>query len=271
MELIGFLIKAYIVVLMLRDVMTRQELYFNPTGKFIASLTEPIFGTVLKSIPKEKSDKYIPIFIVVLGVLYGVIVSGTTGNSIPVGMFTAFHEIAVFLMLFYMISVILGSFVNTYGASVYTMFFHRIGLFWVKLARGFINISGNKIIIPTVLIIFIAFVIIDGILWAGLGAYTGQLDPVTAGLTAVKVGLLSMVSLLSYLKWLIIIRVLMTWVSPDPRNPIVQLIGSLTDPIMEPFRKIIPPLGMIDISPIILIFLLEFVHVFLTSAIKSLI
>ena len=77
---------------------------------------------------------------------------------------------------------------------------------------------------------------------------------------SVKSGLFGLLALLNYFKWLIIIRVLMTWVTPDPRNPIVQMIASLTDPVMEPFRRIIPPLGVIDISPIILIFLVEFIR-----------
>lgn len=265
MELLGFIIKAYIILLLLRKTMTRQELYFNPIGKFVASFTEPIFGTILKSIPKEKSDKYIPFIIGLITLLYGVIISVLSNESIIIGIVLAFHNIFVFLMLFYIISVILGSFVNSYGASVYTTFFHRMGLVWVKIARGLLNIPGNKIIIIASFVIFFAYIIIDSILWAGFGFLTGSNELLGSLLMSTKLGLVAVISLLNYLKWLIIIRVLMTWVNPDPRNPIVQLISSLTDPVMEPVRKIIPPLGMIDLSPIILIFLLEFIRVFLTN------
>jgi YggT family protein len=55
----------------------------------------------------------------------------------------------------------------------------------------------------------------------------------------------------------------MSWVSPDPRNPVVQIIHSLTEPVMEPFRKIIPTIGVIDISAMVLIFVVYFIKTML--------
>ncbi len=50
----------------------------------------------------------------------------------------------------------------------------------------------------------------------------------------------------------------MSWV-PDVRaSKFGQLLGSICEPYLEPFRKIIPPIGMIDISPLVAIFLLRF-------------
>jgi YggT family protein len=47
-------------------------------------------------------------------------------------------------------------------------------------------------------------------------------------------------------------------VSPDPLNPVVQLLALVSAPIIEPIRRVIPPLaGAIDLSPIIAIFLLN--------------
>jgi YggT family protein len=270
--IVGFIIKSYIVVLLLRNSMSRQELYFNPAGKMVASFTEPIFSTLFKSVPKEKADKYIPFIIVILAIIYGLLISVLTPiKNLPNAMFNSFHEILVFLMLFYIVCVILGSFVNTYGASIYTTFFHRMGLPWVKTARGIINIPGNKIVVFAIILIFVAYLIIDTLFLVGYSFMFGQFNILASLLVSLKFGLLSVTSLIGYLKWLIIIRVLMTWVSPDPSNPIVQIIASLTDPIMEPFRKIIPPLGMIDLSPIILIFLLEFLRIFLINFIGKII
>jgi YggT family protein len=59
--------------------------------------------------------------------------------------------------------------------------------------------------------------------------------------------------LLTILYWLILIRALVSWVNPDPFNPIVQFLYKTTEPILYPIRKILP-LGLrsgIDISPII--------------------
>ncbi len=52
--------------------------------------------------------------------------------------------------------------------------------------------------------------------------------------------------------WTIAIRALISWVNPDPYNPIVQTLTRLTEPILRPLRKLAPPYKIgIDISPII--------------------
>jgi YggT family protein len=59
---------------------------------------------------------------------------------------------------------------------------------------------------------------------------------------------------------LILIRVLMSWIpNLSPYNPIVRLIYQLTDPILEPARRLIPPIGGLDLSPLIVLLLIDFV------------
>lgn len=55
----------------------------------------------------------------------------------------------------------------------------------------------------------------------------------------------------------ILIRVILSWVSVNPYNPLVSLIYQITDPIIEPLRRIIPPIGMIDITPLVAMLLLS--------------
>lgn len=56
--------------------------------------------------------------------------------------------------------------------------------------------------------------------------------------------------ILTILWWLILIRALISWVNPDPHNTIVQFLYRMTEPVLEPIRRFLPPMG-IDISPII--------------------
>lgn len=59
----------------------------------------------------------------------------------------------------------------------------------------------------------------------------------------------------------ILIRILMTWIpNLNPDNPIVQIIRSITDPILEPARRLIPPMGGLDFSPIVVLLLLSFLQ-----------
>lgn len=70
--------------------------------------------------------------------------------------------------------------------------------------------------------------------------------------------------LLTILYWLIIIRALISWVNPDPFNPIVQFLERVTEPILSCFRRIIPIGSVgIDISAIIAVLVIIFLQSFL--------
>lgn len=61
-------------------------------------------------------------------------------------------------------------------------------------------------------------------------------------------------SLLEIYKWIVIIAAVISWVNPDPYNPIVRFLYSVTEPVLRPVRRFIGNrLGPIDISPIIVI------------------
>ena len=68
---------------------------------------------------------------------------------------------------------------------------------------------------------------------------------------------------LEALKWLVIVRALLSWVNPDPYNPIVQFIERVTEPILQPLRQLIPIYKIgIDISPILAILIIFFLQSF---------
>jgi len=73
-------------------------------------------------------------------------------------------------------------------------------------------------------------------------------------------------SIIFLYKWIIIISAILTWVRPDPYNPIVQMLYRLTEPAYALVRKYIPTVfGGMDLAPIILIFALIFLETFLKS------
>jgi len=69
---------------------------------------------------------------------------------------------------------------------------------------------------------------------------------------------------LTFYYWLILIRALISWVNPDPFNVIVQFLHRTTDPVLEPIRRLLPPMG-IDISPIIAFLGILFLKSFLVA------
>ena len=75
--------------------------------------------------------------------------------------------------------------------------------------------------------------------------------------------------LLTALYWLILVRALLSWVNPDPFNPIVRFLNKVTEPILAPIRKVLPPAFRfgIDISPIIAFLGIMFLRSFLVRTI----
>lgn len=63
----------------------------------------------------------------------------------------------------------------------------------------------------------------------------------------------------------IFVRAILSWFNMDPRNPLVQMLSAVTEPILDPIRRIMPGLGGLDLSPLVAMFLLQFI----SNAIQS--
>ena len=71
--------------------------------------------------------------------------------------------------------------------------------------------------------------------------------------------------------WVIIARAVLSWVSPDPYNPIVRFIHNVTEPVLHWIRSKLPiNFGGIDLSPIIVILAIIFLQQFLVNSLTSL-
>ena len=70
--------------------------------------------------------------------------------------------------------------------------------------------------------------------------------------------------------FVLVVRMMLSWVNPDPYNQMVRIIYRITEPILATFRRIIPPMGMIDISPIVVFLLLSFIEKFVVGVLLQL-
>ena len=77
--------------------------------------------------------------------------------------------------------------------------------------------------------------------------------------------------LLTVLSWAILIRAVLSWVSPDPYNPIVQILNRTTEPFLEPLRRLMPTWQIgLDLSPLIAFLLIIFLQKFLVATLVDL-
>ncbi|HHN64798.1 MAG TPA: YggT family protein [Nitrospirae bacterium] len=76
--------------------------------------------------------------------------------------------------------------------------------------------------------------------------------------------------LLTIYMWIIIISAIISWVNPDPYNPIVRFLYGATEPVLRPIRRRLGIFGGIDFSPLIVILAILFIKYFLVSTLIEL-
>lgn len=92
---------------------------------------------------------------------------------------------------------------------------------------------------------------------------------IAGNLIAALAHLIDMV--LTVYMWVIVIRAVLSWVSPDPYNPVVRLLYRLTEPVLARVRRLLPLGGMgIDFSPMAVILAIVFLQYFLVPTLLDL-
>lgn len=77
--------------------------------------------------------------------------------------------------------------------------------------------------------------------------------------------------LLTLYFWIVIIAAVMTWINPDPYNPIVRAIYGITEPVFDWFRAHLPVVfGGLDLSPFVVLLIIQFVQMWLLPTVGNL-
>ncbi|MGD9763531.1 MAG: YggT family protein [Candidatus Binatia bacterium] len=89
-----------------------------------------------------------------------------------------------------------------------------------------------------------------------------------ANLLLAIAGALSLV--LTLYLYIVIARAIISWVNADPRNPIVRFLYSATEPLLSRVRQLLPQIGGIDFSPLVVIVGIYFLQTFLVGSLQDL-
>ncbi len=73
---------------------------------------------------------------------------------------------------------------------------------------------------------------------------------------------------LSLMFWILVIRAILSWFSQG-RNPIEQVLHQLTDPLLRPIRRVIPPMGGLDLSVLVALIALQFIQILLADVLRG--
>ncbi len=66
---------------------------------------------------------------------------------------------------------------------------------------------------------------------------------------------------------LLIVSSILSWFQPDPRNPLVRLLHAVVDPLLLPVRAVLPPMGGMDFSPMVVMIILWILRGMLARAV----
>lgn len=253
MYLLTYIIDLCIVLLLLRLLIKPNEAYFDPIYRIIFRVTDPILKPA-EYLTKVES-RGIGLTIIVLILLRGLIY--TAGRAVPLaaGLGISVLDLARLLFQAYMVFWIVSllshgawgtSFLNLIQRALEPIY--RLGTRF-KISRGHFHVFAFLIILG-------AYVLSRLVIYY-LMAFQGIHVPLSA-VQAVGDGLRLTLGLFSgFFTLVIIVGALLSWVSPDPYNPVVQAIYGISEPLLAPFRRFVPPIGGIDITPIVAIFIFQ--------------
>ena len=79
-----------------------------------------------------------------------------------------------------------------------------------------------------------------------------------------------LINIIKIFKYAILVRVLMSWIQTNPNGAIVRFIHEVTEPILKICRRILPRTGMIDLSPLLAFFALDFIQIGIIKLLSNL-
>lgn len=244
-RLLVTVVDIYIVLLFARMFVAESERYDSVLG-MVCRATDPVImplGATLRAGRMNLAP--LPVIVVLL------LVKGMFLGSIPWALQSFVDRL---FQLYVLIIIIISSF-REYYINPIASFGQRL----VNPVRAIAANFSRQVVTVNVLSVLL-LVILHAIVTLVLGNLIGGMAS-TPAKTAVIHSLRLIINLTSFFTIVIIVNALLSWVSPDPLNPIVQLITLISAPIVEPVRRLIPPVGgMIDISPIIAIIALQVVN-----------
>lgn len=159
----------------------------------------------------------------------------------------------------YLVALMLRLLLEALGANYYNPVCQALIKVTDPLVRPLARILPNigRVSLAGIVLLYLLEVVLLLIL-AALGGW--PMDPVIIALTA----LLRLVRMLLVLYLvLIIVSVILSWVGQGFRHPIVPLIFQLTEPVLAPIRRVLPPLGGFDLSPLVAIIGIQFLIILL--------
>ena len=149
-------------------------------------------------------------------------------------------------------------------------FYNPLSQFIVKATQPVL--APMRTALPTVAgIDFACVVLLVALQFAELWVVTGILGHRIAAVALLVLSVAEIVQLAIYVfLFSILIQVVMSWINPSSYNPVLSVLYSLNAPLLGPAQRIVPPIGGLDLSPIVVMVALQLVSILLVGPLRQL-
>ncbi len=246
MYLFKGIIDIVIVALLLRLLIRPREAFFDPIYGIIYRITNPLLipaGYITRDATLGNT-----LTILALVVLRGGVYVSLQPMSFLSGVGISFLSLVQLLFQAYMVMWVVSLLSErAFGTSFHLLIDRAFSpLYGVLKSLG---IPRGRFRLFVFLFLLIVYALLSTVIRYAI-IPKAVLSPVSF-LYGIGEGLMLVVGLFpGFFSIFIIIGALLSWVSPDPSNPVVQAIYGISEPLLTPFRRFVPLLGGLDISPI---------------------
>lgn len=235
------------VLFLLRLLIKPREAYFDPIYKLIYRITEPLL--IPSRYFTSHPIKGILLSLLTLVVLRGVVYISIKPMSLMSGLGVSLLDLFQLLFKGYMV-ILIVTLLSRQGFGTSFMNITQQAFLPLFLVSDRLKIPRRHFYLFSFTFLWILYALFSfSIHYIMLAKSVYTSFSVLYGLGE---GLILMLSLFpGFFSLVIIVGALLSWVSPDPYNPLVQAIYGISEPLLAPFRRLIPHLGGIDFSPIL--------------------
>ncbi len=252
MYLVKSIIDIVIVLLLVRLMIRPNEAYFDPIYRLIYRITDPVL-IPCRYLTRDAS-RGILLMVSALIVLRGLVFVAISPMSVATGIGISFLSLFQLLFQAYMVMW----FVSVLSQRAFgTPFQNLIQRAFMPIHRVSqrLGIRGHHLYLFIFLFLWVAYALLSVII--RFTTVPGIVSSPVLFVHGFADGLMLVLGLFTFpgfFSLVILVGALLSWVSPDPSNPVVQAIYGISEPLLSPFRRFIPLLGGIDFSPIVAIF-----------------
>ncbi len=288
---IQFAINTLVIVMLMKTVLSPKEFFFSPILRPVDFIAEPILTRLRKVFRPTRFGRDItPIMAILMLLVVQALVTFALVSSHPLSaVILSLRNTLRFLLQFGIVCTIVSVCISPYIVNPLTRFLTKA---LYPLERIFVPSGASRLVRFVALLL--SLLLITTVFWhllfvfhrpvslldqdreSGFLHNNGDASPIQSAIS-VRAWALSALTVLihaigtyHFFILIIIFSAIISWINLDPRNPFVQLVYSVTEPILMPFRRLIPSTAGVDFSPLVAIVIISFFGYFVLMGLQRL-